>query len=344
MKKYYDVEEKLLQMRDLDGDEPAIYFCVGGRGYGKTFSIKRYLLRRYLQNNEKFLLIYRFNYELADCHNAFMYDIVKDKEFVGLEMSAESEMRGLYKVLSLNGKECGYAVYLNSVDTLKKFSARFNDVRNAFMDECISETDHYCENELQKFESLNSTVARGYGQRKRDVRYLLSANVVKMFNPYFVGLGVTKRLMSDTKLLRGNGWVLERIRAREMIQPKRNAFDKAFAGSKYSQYAQDDAFLNDSDAFIVKLPVSGQYQITLKKGDTYYGVWRLDSGFLYCTTKHDPSCKRIAVLDKADHNDSTLFLPGFNRGVIIMWREYFAKGFFKFQSAECKDVLLDFLC
>lgn len=71
---YYD-GTKLLSLKDADGNKPEIYLCVGNRTAGKTVFFKRLCLNNFIQGKGKFVLLYRFNYELSSCADMFFRDI-----------------------------------------------------------------------------------------------------------------------------------------------------------------------------------------------------------------------------------------------------------------------------
>ena len=73
MPNYYD-GTKLLSMKDLDGQKPEIYICTANRTGGKTTYFNRYVTNRYLKHKEKFMLIYRFKYELDAIASKFFKD------------------------------------------------------------------------------------------------------------------------------------------------------------------------------------------------------------------------------------------------------------------------------
>ena len=59
---YYD-GTKLLSMKDLNGETPEIYLCTANRSAGKTTYFSRLLFNKFIEDHEKFALVYRFNYE-----------------------------------------------------------------------------------------------------------------------------------------------------------------------------------------------------------------------------------------------------------------------------------------
>lgn len=213
--KYYD-GTKLLSMCDIDGNKPEIYICTTNRTGGKTTYFGKLFVNRFLKYGEKFALLYRFNYELDDVSDKFFKDIGA-LFFPQFSMRSERKASGIFHELFLfdkykeddTGVSCGYAVSLNSADTIKKYSHLFTDVMRILFDEFQSETNHYCSDEIRKFLSVHTSIARGHGEQTRYVPVYMISNPVSIINPYYVEMGISSRLRNDTKFLRGNGYVLE---------------------------------------------------------------------------------------------------------------------------------------
>ena len=71
---FYD-GTRLLSMKDLNGDRPEIFLCTTNRSAGKTTYFNRLLVKKFKERNEKFMLLYRYNYELSDCAEKMFKDI-----------------------------------------------------------------------------------------------------------------------------------------------------------------------------------------------------------------------------------------------------------------------------
>lgn len=126
MGKYYD-GTKLLSMLDLNGKKPEIYMCTTNRTGGKTTYFGRLCVNRFLDKGEKFGLIYRYNYELDDVADKFFKDL-KGLFFPDKTMTAKKRAKGIFQELFINDKSCGYAIALNSSDSIKKYSHLFSDI------------------------------------------------------------------------------------------------------------------------------------------------------------------------------------------------------------------------
>ena len=203
MPTYYD-GTKLLSLNDINGNKPELYLCTTNRTGGKTTYFGRLLINRFLDKGEMFGLIYRFNYELDDCADKFFKDIGK-LFFQDKVMTNKRRASGIYHELFLDNVSCGYALSLNSCDQLKKYSHLFNDIKRMLFDEFQSESNHYCNDEVRKFISLHTSVARGNGEQIRYVPVFMLSNPVSIINPYYTELGISNRLRDDTKFLKGDG-------------------------------------------------------------------------------------------------------------------------------------------
>ena len=207
MGNYYD-GTKLLSLTDINGNRPEIYMCTTNRTGGKTTYFGRLVVNRFLDKREKFGLLYRYNYELDDCAEKFFKDI-GELFFNGYTMTSKKRAKGIYHELYLNGEPCGYAVSINSADQVKKNSHFFSDVKRLIFDEFQSESNTYCPNEIKKFISVHTSMARGQGEQNRYLPVYMLSNPVSIINPYYVELGISSRLTDETRFLRGDGFVLE---------------------------------------------------------------------------------------------------------------------------------------
>jgi hypothetical protein len=132
---------------DVNGNKPELYLCTTNRTGGKTTYFGRLMVRRFKDKGEKFILVYRYNYELDDCADKFFKDIA-GLFFKGDVMESKRRASGIFHELFINGESCGYAVALNSSDQLKKYSHLFSEVQRMLFDEFQSETNHYCADEI----------------------------------------------------------------------------------------------------------------------------------------------------------------------------------------------------
>lgn len=346
--KYYD-GTKLLSMKDLSGKEPELFLCTTNRTGGKTTYFNRLAVRRYLRDGTKFALLYRYNYELDDVSEKFFKDI-KSLFFSNYFMTSKSKARGLYHELYISTSEtdedyqqhCGYAISLNNADGIKKYSHIFNDVGFIIFDEFQSETNHYCADEITKFLSIHTSIARGQGEQVRHVPVYMIGNQVSIINPYYNELEISSRLTAETNFLRGDGWVLENgfIESASVAQ-KDSGVNRAFKRNNYVAYSSENVYLNDNLAFIEKPSNSmGRYLGTLRYKGRDYGIKEYrEEGFIYCDDKPDNTYPLKISVTTEDHNINYVMLRN-NDLFITNLRYYFERGAFRFKDLRCKEALM----
>lgn len=342
MGKYYD-GTKLLSMLDLNGKKPEIYMCTTNRTGGKTTYFGRLCVNRFLDKGEKFGLIYRYNYELDDVADKFFKDL-KGLFFPDKTMTAKKRAKGIFQELFINDKSCGYAIALNSSDSIKKYSHLFSDITRMIFDEFQSESNHYCADEITKFLSVHTSIARGQGEQVRYVPVFMLANQVSIINPYYVAMGICNRLNGETKFLRGDGYVLEQgfIESASDSQ-KESGFNRAFKENNYVAYSSENVYLNDNYSFIEKPTGKSRYICTLKYKGNDFGVKEFaESGFIYCDDKPDSTFPMKITVTTDDHSINYVMLKR-NDFFLSNLRYLFERGCFRFKDMRCKEAILNAL-
>lgn len=336
---YYD-GTRLLSMKDINGNVPEIFICTSNRTAGKTTYFSRMLVNRFKNNKGKFMLIYRFSYELKECADKFFKDI-RELFFPNDVMTAKTHARGVFYEMFLNDVSCGYAVALNNADQVKKYSHFFNDVTSMLFDEFQSETSHYCPNEVKKLISIHTSVARGHSKQVRYVPIYMMSNPVSILNPYYIEMGISNRITKETKFLKGDGFVLEQNNNETAKKAqKESGFNKAFSSNSYIAYSAENTYLNDNTAFVDKMSGNGKYLATIRYNERDYGIREFrEEGTIYCDDRPDITFPLRISVTTADHNINYVMLRN-NDGFLVQLRYYFEKGCFRFKNLNCKEAIL----
>lgn len=337
---YYD-GTKLLSLKDIDGRQPEIYMCTTNRTGGKTCYFSGLLVRRFKKNKKnKFMLLYRYKYELENCAEKFFKDI-RGIWFPGDDMTCKAAGSGVYQKLFLNDEHCGYAVSINQAEAIKKNSHLFSDTSAMFMDEFQSETNNYCPNEVQKFISIHTSVARGQGEQVRYVPVYMCANPVTLLNPYYIEMGISERLRKDTRFLRGNGYVLEQGFVDSAAEAQAgSAFNRAFSNNSYVAYSSQGVYLNDNIAFLERPDGNSRYLATLRYHGKDYAIREFAQlGFLYCDDKADSTYPVRITVTTDDHAINYVMLRRSDM-LLSQFRYFFEQGAFRFKNLNCKEAVL----
>ena len=343
--KYYTMEyydgAKLLSMKDIDGETPEIFLCTTNRSGGKTTYFNRLAVNRFKANKiRKFMLLYRFNYELSEVHDKFFKDI-KALFYPADEMTSAPRARGVFTELFLNGVSCAYAVAINQADQIKKYSHLLSDTDMMLFDEFQSETNHYCSNEVQKFISIHDSIARGQGKQSRYVPVYMIGNPVTLLNPYYAEFDICSRLNNNTRFVRGHGFVLEQGFVESAANAQRGSrFHAAFNRNKYVQYSSEGLYLNDNKAFIEKPQGTSKYLGTLRYNNKEYAIREYrDAGIIYCDDTPDATYPFKIAVTTDDHQINYVMLKA-NDFFLSSLRYFFEKGAFRFKDLACKEAII----
>lgn len=345
--KYYD-GTKLLSLKDINGKTPELFLCTTNRTGGKTTYFGRLEVNRFLKQQKKFAILYRYNYELDDVADKFFKDL-KSLFFNEYNMFSKRRANGIFHELKImkgtNEKEaqhCGYAISLNSADQIKKYSHLFSDVDSILFDEFQSETNHYCPDEIRKFLSVHTSIARGKGEQVRYVPVYMLANQVSIINPYYNELGISSRLSANTNFLRGDGFVLENgfIETASRAQ-KESGVNRAFKNNQYVAYSSENIYLNDNLAFVERPEnCASRYLATIRYNGSDYAIKEYrELGIIYCDDRADRTFPMRISVTTDDHNINYVMLKN-NDMFIANLRFFFEHGSFRFKDLKCKEALL----
>ena len=339
---YYD-GTKLLSMQDINGLKPEIYITTTNRSAGKTTYFNRLAVNRFKKQGKKFVIVYRFNYELVSCADKFFKEIGR-LFFKGDEMTEQRKANGIYVELFLNGISCGYCVSINYADQLKKFSHLLADADCMIFDEFQSESNHYVENEVQKFMSIHTSIARGGGEQVRYLPVYMISNAVSIINPYYLSLNIADRLKIDTNYLRGDGFVLEQGFYENVAEAQTSsAFNRAFKNEQYLKFAAQNVYLNDNLNLIDKMQGVSTYVVTIKSNGNSYAVRRFnDNGLFYVDNRVDETYPDRIVPNPAEQ-DCGYMLLGRSNVLIAAMRMAFERGYVRFRNQECKAVFFNLM-
>lgn len=340
---------KLLSLKDLEGNTPELYLCTTNRTGGKTTYFSRLLVNAFLKKGEKFGLIYRFKNDMDNVADQFFKDI-NTLFFPEYFMRSQIRANKLYYELFIGrkgkdeetgGKPCGYAFALNDADKIKRYSHLFSDIERMFFDEFQSETNRYCSNEVEKFQSVHVSIARGQSKQWRYVPVYMCSNPVTILNPYYVKMGISDRLKDDTLYLKGNGFVLEQGFVKSAAKAQlESGVSKAFANSEYTAYSAQGVYLNDKKAFLEQIEGRSHYICTLRYNGKDFAIREYaEKGILYCDTRPDKTFATKISVTTDDHNINYVMLKR-NEFMIQTLRYIFDHGAFRFKNLECKQAVM----
>lgn len=351
MAEYYD-GSTLLRKTDINRKPAEIVFACSNRSAGKTTYFTKMLVDDYIKNGHRFCVLYRYAYECVNVADKF-FSAVQDIFYQDYYMTQKTGEKDTYLELYLHHKNdpenemlCGFAVALTKSDQLKRCSNRLagdskNPLEWIYFDEFQPENGDYAPNEISRFQSIHTSLARGGKDhaQSRFLKTILVSNYVSVLNPYFTALGISSRLQDNTKFLRGDGWVLEQgFNASASNAQRESAFNRAFANTDYTKYATERAvYLKDDTALVKKMTGENQYILTFVYNKKEFAI-RLffENDILYVSNSVDSSHPRKYAINGDDMREDTILIKG--SSLLARLREKFECGAFRFSSLEAKEA------
>ena len=329
---YYDITSTLTY-------NALYYFIVGERGVGKTYSAKKFAIRRFLKTGEQFVYLRRYKTELSesvgDEKDAKFFKKIK-AEFPDHKFKVSGDK------LYIDNKICGYALSLSTALILK--SAEFDKVKTIIFDEFIIDggsSYHYFRNEVEQFLEFYESIAR-----LRDVRVLFLANAISITNPYFTYFDITLPYGNKNIKTFKNGLILieyiKNLAYREV--KKASKFGQIIEGTKYSEYAIDNKFLRDNKSFVKKKTPKSKFFFTLIYNNDYYGIWRdFDEESIFITKDYDPKCPIIFSFTPEDHNERSILTKFNSSSFLSSIVEGYRLGHLFFENQQVKNIFSELI-
>lgn len=326
---FYD-GNKLLNTKDLNKNTPEIFICVSNRSAGKTTYFCKAMVDAFLERGEQFFVIVRTKNEVKSgglkFYSVFDGLFFQENAFSTVKIDGDN-----VHAITIDNKICGFVGALNAADKIKPISNIFSRVNTIFFDEFQAE--HYLPNEIDKFQSIHTSIARGGGAQSRYVKCILCSNYLSVLNPYFTALKISERVNPQAKFIRGNGWVLEQNTNLSAETARQNSvFNRAFGFEHDSrEYALDN---ND---LIGNASGNSRYLFTIVSEKQEYGVYAFEN-FYYVSDRVDKKAPKIAcgygdIAPNVMHKNT--------QSTTISWlKACFCNGNMKFKNHACKNAAL----
>ena len=304
-------------------------FIIGERGVGKSYGIKKYVIKRFLKKHKQFIYLRRYDTELRKSlkDNEFFKDIASDPEFKDNKMYVRGDKFYIDDML------CGYAVPLSKASIYK--SVPFPDVDIIIYDEFLidNNTYHYIQDEPEKLLDFMETVGR-----LRDIKIFLLGNSISLINPYFDYFNISLPYNSDIKTFKNGLILINYIKNEVYREVKRESkFGKLIDGTKYGSYAIDNEFLKDNYNFIKKKSPKAKFFFNLILNGHTYGVWMdYNSNDMFISKHFNNNHPVTITFNYQDHSENTIMLKSksvFFQNLV----KHYLNGWLYFETLQIKS-------
>ena len=283
--KEFDKSGLYLDLNEYKKDFSFLNFFLGGRGIGKTFNIKRYLIDDFLQNNKKFMLVRRTNAQLNP--TTLFNDIVNyypnKFEFQTIDKQPTE--------IFIDGKLAGNLCAISTAYNLKSQSFTTS---NIFYDEFIPTlNERFIKNEVFLFLEMCESVLRF----RDNGNIFLSANTINLDNPYFTYFNIMLDNISSDTIIKLNECTIFKLKTNEKYLQKKNNthFGKLVENTSFYDYADNNSWalgtanINYIDSSLVKYVDKKNDLCLYFGGNIYYKISYLNkyscNTFIYLDTK-----------------------------------------------------------
>jgi hypothetical protein len=336
---YYDYDKVL-------GYGATFNFLVTSRGLGKTYGAIKLCVKDFLKNGNEFIYLRRYKTEISSAAKRLFDAININKEFPGYNLLSEGNKFFIQKIQKDEEDEkpekilIGHAVALSTANILK--STNFAKVRTIIYDEFLLGPGvfHYLPNEVEAFLDFYETTAR-----MRDVRVFFLGNAITQSNPYFNYFKLTLPYNSDFKTFK-NGLIVVNYatNANYTNAKKATKFGQLISDTHYSDYAIDNDWLSDDEAFIEKKVGYCKNVSVVKLNNKMYGIWRsTENRRYYISDDYDPHNICIMSFDKADHDEETILASARSNPFFKFVIDNFRIGNVRFENINVKNEFLNII-
>lgn len=262
MKKYFDIEDVIAESPDTH-----IFNIIGQGGVGKTYSVKRHVLKEFYERGKKFVYVRRWTTELTQLDTVFTDIESDDKVIQWWECSKWADKYETFHILPFGAwfwlcgekndtkieklERIGRAISLSKATSFK--GGTYNDYSSIIQDECITDEGYVSgDGEAARFDKIVNTVARACNG---DVKVFLLGNPDSNIeaSPYFKTLNIDYEHIQPNTV-----YYYDKISPTGRVLANNVCFVKL---SGYENTGDGESFLNEYTANIWDTP-QGEMRLT----------------------------------------------------------------------------------
>lgn len=303
-------------------------FIIGSRGVGKSYSLKKYVIKRFKKYHKQFVYVRRYSKEMKKTAKTYFNDIIKNNEFPDDKITYSN---GFFY---LNGEVMGICITLSESNYLK--SSSYPNVETVIVEEflIVESAIKYMKNEVDIFMELYETIAR-----LRDVKVFFLSNSIALNNPYFNYFNLSLPYNSNYKLF-NNGTILVCIAVnKEYIETKnKTRFGQLIRDTEYGNYAINNEMLDmNDDTFIETKSSHTKYLFTLLINNNKFGIWKdFSQNKLFISNDIINECPINIAFNRSEHNPSSILFKA-NKNYYNILKQHYNYGLLFFESKKIKS-------
>lgn len=270
---------------DINRKDALFNMITGGRGTGKTYNAKKMCINNFINNNEEFVWIRRYQTELDELckEDLFFADILEEFPNHNFHIAKNT--------CFCDDKPMGYFIPLTCSRKYK--SVPYPNVTSIVFDEfMIGKKDAGCRylyKEVNVLLNLISTI----GRLRDNYKVYLIGNYEIVSNPYFEYFGIYP--VKGQRFVRKGEVLLDNYKNKAFVDYAKNTrFGKLIADSKFGSFAIDNTSLEDNEDNVKPFGSKMTFIIGFIVNDIKFGIWVSEKDEIYISKKlNDNGCIKV---------------------------------------------------
>lgn len=333
---YYDGS----QLLNKGTEETILYICTINRTAGKTTFYLLFSMEIMRCLNKKTVFLVRKINELKDFGRIF--EDVSLLYYDGSPVITKTVVKDTIVSLHFGDKEIGYVICLKKYVDVKRFSPIFADVEVIILDEYQPDDGIFVKKEVDAFQSIYRSVARGRGKQIRNISLLLYGNPVTLMNPYLLEFGISHRYKKGIDYIIDKLWVAE-FKINEAASNMMKEHESSSLFSAKVNYDCGEDFLIDDSLYMEKCSGKTTYIATISYGSKMFGMRLYEkNNIIHIGIKHDPSCKKILAFRENDRQQNYELIEKYD----FTWnfiRKSYKEGKLRFDNLDGKRIIFSLI-
>ena len=326
-KVFYDCQTLLTKDR-------VMCMSLGVRGIGKTYSVKKWVIKNWLKKGKQFLYLTRFKNDLPFLSNTCFDDVASDVGFEGHKI--ETRKLEVY----VDDKLAGRIMAVSQSTKIKKTAMPLTDV--IIYDEFLQETNlggRYLKNEPWLLSSIASSVFR----RRTGCRIICLGNTTELINPYFDFFGIIPDRNKEYNLYKNIVVEISDPDKYYNEETEKTDLEELLMNTEYGEYAYGGEFNDSDESLLGKMHRLHQCKYNIIFNGETFGVWidRSDNGVLI-STKFDPSVSSFTVLSD-ELNERGAYKGWYESRLLYVLKDARNANNIKFTDIRVKKKGIEFL-
>lgn len=337
---FKDIDTSLyINYREIDGYNCPYNIISTTRGYGKSYGVKKKVVRSFDRYNKRFGYLFRRKVSIdkvIENGGEIFTDYNED-----FNRHIYFNRRGFYEDQVIDNesviKRVGYNFIVNDAQAYK--NASYRDIGNIWYEECVIEKnseERYIRDEPTKVQNICDTIIRN----RNDVKVYLTCNALESYNPFAIKWHLKMPDNGKYIWVSPNKKYLVYVRVpEEFIEArKQTLFGSAVSELDYAKFSFGNQFITDNNLFIMNRPKGCRYLFTISTEARNLGIW---TNGRYCYASKDYERTYPIILSASVENREVgSALIGRGNKLFSHLIAYLRHGLLFFDTRETKDILL----